>query len=90
MPFPAAADDDGNGQPSAGYLTKLGTYGNAVFAVTDFNAGGRLAFVDFVLLHRNADPTLDTYDFITQVDVGAGWATQRRRGSYGRQNVSPL
>lgn len=86
MCFPAAADSDGAGAPTNGYMTRLSAL------ITDLlgfgivtGAGGSIAVV-LSILHVDDMTT-------TPVTDGLGrqvWATQKRRGTLGKPNVSPI
>lgn len=91
-PFPPVTLDAGEGLPT-----------NAAVALYQALAGNILAFTfipgfsntfNMVLFHRNfphaTPPILPTADDITDYATHKKWATQRRRGSYGRANVSPI
>jgi hypothetical protein len=86
MPFPAVPADLGDGTPTAAYQTAVSTFANAVKGLTAIAIGGRTATLALILYHRQ----LTTYDVITALLVRNQWATQRRRGAYGRPNISPI
>jgi len=88
LPFPAAADNTGLGQPSAGYQT-AGTSIAGIFANQQTVTGGTggVWLIDPVLW--NAATPLTSYPITDWVATGS-WATQRRRGSYGRFNKPPF
>lgn len=86
VPFPAVADDFGDGTPTAAYKTRLDAYSTAVNGVTTISLGGRTATVAQRIFHR-ATTLSDT--IVTKLSRQQ-WATQRRRGAYGRPNSSPV
>jgi hypothetical protein len=86
IPFPSSTMDTGDGVPTAGYVTLLGTHSTAVNTSTAVSVGGRGATLGQVLFHR----ATNTFDVITSKLPRAQWATQRRRGAYGRPNSSPV
>jgi hypothetical protein len=91
MPFPGQTDDSGGGSPSAGYIARLLILGGIVGVGLGVAAGGRTATLVRVLAHGK--DKLGLYHLPTPVTayyVGTGWATQRRRGDYGRLNRSPI
>jgi len=84
-PFPSTTDNS-NGVPSAGYVTKLTNLATASQALVNILSGGRSATVVPVIWHRGTHTTDDIKAFFAR----AVWATQRRRGAYGRGNASPI
>jgi hypothetical protein len=94
MPFPSTTDDAGLGIPTAGYQSQLDSLIAALTSVTSVTgAGGTQADVAFVLAHyalpRVAEQ-VPTVTFIRQGQSRLKWATQRRRGSFGRSNAVPF
>lgn len=90
MPFPAAADNETDGTPTASYLTRLNLYAQAVLLIGDFNGGGRIAGVSAVLLRRRSPPSTSLTVPLAGYELNDKWATQKRRGSFGRPNSSPI
>jgi hypothetical protein len=80
IPFPSTSSTTADAVPSAGYLTKLQAIGYAVFAPAVYDGSHNFTPV---LFHK-AFPALSTT--IVQARVGTAWATQRRRGDYGKLN----
>jgi hypothetical protein len=93
IPFPPVAEVATNGTPSTTYMTALSNLATAhINFVTVNNVGSTgTATVDLVIYHRTkfGQPSI-TPTPITGFIVPAKFATQRRRGSYGRPNSSPL
>jgi len=87
MPFPAVSADVTDGKPSTGYVGSLVDFANLLITYTAIDAGGgSVAAVDMVLnsiVHAAQNK-------ITNARGNDRWATQRRRGSYGRSNLSPI
>lgn len=90
--FPAIVHDTGAGNPTPAYRVLLNAIGNITAAgIAVVTLGGNTATLVRVILHGK-----DKTGFIptpTPVDgfaTSANWATQRRRGDFGRQNVSPV
>jgi hypothetical protein len=82
IPFAAESQNTVDKEPSLGYQTNLGGIGNfysAALPIGDVSNGNGLAGV---IWHR----TSHTYSFITAYRVRPMWATQRRRGAFGRPN----
>lgn len=88
IPFPGEGDNDANGVPSANYVTRLNALGAIVYApwTAVLNAGVDEAEMVPVVYHRASG----TYDFITSWIGRSKWATQERRGDYGKQNQLPF
>jgi len=90
-PFPPVAGDDGNGVPSAGFLADLATWVFVMAAGRLVSESGRTATLVRVLVHaKDKLGVADAPTIVTASTVGTKWATQRRRGSFGRANVSPI
>lgn len=89
-PFPAVASDLGDGTPTSAYVSQVDTIGTAFLAFTAVTGSGT-ATVQLVMMHRK--PKVGDTPLPTIIRVATAenkWATQRRRGSYGRPNVSPI
>jgi len=86
VPFPCPDDNAGDGTPTAGYVTRLANL--AVFLSTDLVivAGAQTATFK-PCLYRGG---VDTPRFIQDAVNHDAWATQRRRGSFGRLNKAPF
>jgi hypothetical protein len=88
VPFPATSDIGLTDQvSSANYQTRLQTMAAVVFALQLPGAGGNTLNMAPVIFTRK--------DSISTLVIGArvnpAWATQRRRGGYGRQNpINPV
>lgn len=93
LPFPTTADNQTNGTPTPGYLTLLTNWLAQLFAsntVPNAGATGSAAILP-VLNHRaGKTPIPATVTDITHSTVSPSWATQRRRGSFGRANSVPI
>lgn len=86
-PFPAEADSDVDGLPTAGYITRLNAMGDLYLSLTTPAAAGRAGF------------TLKgcRMSFLTGLPVTlnfrkamSGWSNQRRRSFYGKKNDLPF
>lgn len=89
MPWPSTNDATVNPmQPTVLYNTALGTLATAIRTTTTIAAGsgaGSLQLIDF----QNIPASPVREDLITS-DVPLKWATQRRRGAYGKPNNPPF
>jgi hypothetical protein len=86
VPFPCPDDNAADGTPTAGYVTRLA--GLAAYLKTDriIVAGGQTATFKPCLYRGGADvPRF--FDNAVNHDA---WATQRRRGAFGRLNKAPF
>lgn len=91
IPFPCLPDSDNN-LPIAGYVTRLNAIADEITTVrvhADEDGEHTNSFSPCIR-HANAEGTDDdTYDLVTSA-MGVGkWATQRRRGNFGRPNILP-
>lgn len=94
-PFPAGDDTIlATGYPSAGFVTRLGTWGLLVFSNIVVTVGADSATLVPVLLHRKANKAGTTTANSTTDTAGliavASWATHRSSGELGRPNLPPF
>lgn len=96
IPFPSEADTGAQGNPTAAYLTNLGNlagvFDNEVAAI---GGGTDTTFTPVIFGRaRPATPVLPALpEIITDVTVATAanrFATQRRRGGFGRPNTPPV
>ena len=86
MPFPYAGAVGPNGTVTLGYGSELLSLGSQLFAsLVNCTVSGRTVGLNPVIYHRKTQTVID----VSGVQVSAGWATQRRRGSHGRPNARP-
>lgn len=85
-PFPSVTQDSGDGVPNGGYTGTIGTIVTALMGLTSISASGRTATVQMRIRHRKTTGAVVIDSGVTR----AVWATQRRRGAFGRQNRSPF
>jgi len=86
VPFPSEEDNHAEGYPIQDYVDRLLDIAEVLAEQQVIGSAGNTATLDPVILHRVAQTTtvIDSY-------VAKGkWATQRRRGSYGRANTLPF
>lgn len=86
MCFPAAADSDGAGSPTNGYMTRLTAFATDVLGLGIITGSGGSIAVSLSILHV-ADMSTTVVDAFQGRQV---WATQKRRGTLGKRNVSPI
>lgn len=85
-PFLAAASVDTDDTPVAGYVTALDNLATAYRALGVITVSGRTGVIVPIIWHRTTHLSND----ITQQKAHKKYGTQRRRGNYGRPNLSPI
>jgi hypothetical protein len=90
LPFFSASSDVGDGTINAGTVTNM--VGLATFLQAGILAGTtpNQSNLFLILAHRFAKGVQPLGDPIIKGLVRPKWATMRKRGSYGRPNVSPI
>lgn len=89
--FPSQGMDSGGGSPTAGYITNLTTLTGDVDTGLSIVQGGRTATLVRVILHKkDKSGVVPDPSPVIAASVSELWATQRRRGNFGRHNDSPL
>jgi hypothetical protein len=87
LPFPPAVGNINGGIPALGYLVNAQAIATAYSNFITFGALLVTVTLSPVVFHRKTN----TFDFINPTtSLNQKWATQRRRGSYGRPNVPPF
>jgi hypothetical protein len=94
LPFPSTAfATPATSEPTAAYITAATTLLENLATIEEFGSGGNVADVDLIVFNRNAafaggnpGPAVTTWN------VSPLWATQHRRGDFGRTNntANPL
>lgn len=86
MPFPRSTLLDVDKVSGAGQII-LQTFGNSLAGAEPFVVGGRSFTLQGCVYHRSGGtPVLDLF---TTAQGRLQWATQRRRGHFGRANSLP-
>jgi hypothetical protein len=90
-PFPSLTADVGDGTPTNAYIALISTISAGLLNFTTVGTGGNTATVQMVMVHgpNKAGITPPPSLLVSATEEGK-WATQRRRGSFGRPNVSPI
>lgn len=89
--FPGVGSDTGGGSPTSTYDTDITALAGALRNQLTVTASGRSATIYRVIMHgKNKAGSIPTPTPITSASVSSLWATQRRRGSFGRLNTSPI
>lgn len=86
IPFPSQAQNGTDGFPNGGYTGVLAAVATALLGLTAISASGRTATIALVIRQRK----LVAYQGVVSWIGRPVWATQRRRGSYGRSNKTPF
>lgn len=85
-PFAPSAEDVSFGAPSAAYVTAINQIADALIDKVTVTAGGDTAHIMFGVRQRRTVSVVKIVDRMT----AQKWATQKRRGSYGRANTAPF
>lgn len=88
LPFPSVADDDTSASPGTTYLTNAALLGDWAVAQQTVAAsgGGGSVILQPVLIDRQTKVTNDIQTYA----VRDAWATQKRRGAFGKLNKLPF
>lgn len=86
IPFPSEGSNDTDGLPNAAYVTLIEDIGDELFTTIVVSVGGDSVTLTPVIYHRATGTTTKVDNFIARQK----WATQRRRGSYGKTNPTPF
>lgn len=91
LPFPSTLDQDINGFPTAAYITDALALGGEVGVGISVSASGRTAVLVRALVHgKNKLGVYPAPSPVVDFTIDPVWGTQKRRGSFGRTNVSPI
>lgn len=85
VPFPAESDNTSSFVPTNTYVLNLTLIGNAIRSPGPIVSGPDSLTLALTIFHRRQG----TNDLVTSIQSRTMWATQRRRGSYGRPNLIP-
>ncbi len=86
VPFPAEAHNDADTTPTAPYMVLLGNLGMVVWSDSVAGGGANTQTMSPGVYHR----ALGTLTRLTTYTTRDRWATQRRRGDYGKPNILPI
>lgn len=91
MPFPMTTANNAGGFPVPGYLVGLDAIGNEYVNHTAWSLSGGSQLIAPVLVHRkNKAGVTPVPSLITSWTSHPFWATQRKRGAFGRPNTIPF
>jgi len=82
IPFPAVLDNTAAGEPTVGYKNRVAVLGGLIVADLSVASGGS----SVVLSHVNWRSGSLAFQYLDIVQRVGNWATQRKRGSYGKAN----
>lgn len=87
VPFPTEVDNDASGDPNAAYLVELFNLGAGLVASYNPAGGaGNTNRMDACIYHKSTHTTTAITSYLRR----DRWATQRRRGGFGRPNSTPF
>lgn len=86
VPFPSEESSDANGVPQAGYVTTIQIIGNQYATNLVVGSLGNDVTMQPTIFHRVSGAV----SRVIACTARPRWATQRRRGSYGQSNLSPI
>jgi hypothetical protein len=85
-PFPALPFGDVNGVPTNAYLLAMEQLAGLISPIVTIGAGANTADLQHVIHQRSPAGNVDIASHTNQ----RKWATQKKRGNYGRSNTSPF
>jgi hypothetical protein len=85
VPFPGEDDSGQNGGPNLDYIDRLVTLGQFLTSSLNISTGTGLVNLEPVIYHRKDG----TVTILNKSLARSSWATQRRRGDFGRVNTLP-
>lgn len=86
IPFASEASNDAVGIPTAAYVLLIADIAEELFTPVTIAVGANGLTLVPVVYHRAAGTATDITNYIARQK----WATQRRRGSYGKTNPTPF
>lgn len=91
IPFPPSGASTTTTPPSytGAYQANLASIASTFSGVINFTAGGSTYTIQWGIVHQSPAGVKGTFTASTSYRVGINWATQKRRGDFGRTNPSP-
>lgn len=86
IPFPGEPSNSLAARPESAYVGALQTLADAIFTPFSIGSGGNTSDLVPVIFHRVSNTTTE----VAQAIASTLWATQRRRGDFGRLNSLPF
>lgn len=92
IPFPSAVFSTTSSPPTmtSAYATLLDAIANQTTGGTVVTAGGTNVGLGWLIAHSQPPAVRGTYTAVLSGSCGVAWATQKRRGDYGRTNPVPV
>jgi hypothetical protein len=91
VPFPTAVWNNTDGFPATGYLILLDDMGSEYVTHTAWTLASGSQTINPVLVHRrNKAGVIPSPSLISTWKSANQWATQRKRGAFGRANNAPF
>lgn len=87
IPFAGESDNAAPGQPTGGYITRMVALGSVINSALLIIGGGGGSVTLQLVVFRRGD---NTSTLVVAGLVRPFWATQRRRGDFGRPNTPPF
>jgi hypothetical protein len=86
IPFPPVAAQGTDGHPTNGYVTAVDTLAAIAILPQTVGTAPNQVVLTPVVYHKRLNTTTDITDKVAR----QRWATQRRRGDYGKPNPIPI
>lgn len=86
IPFPGEGSSDANGIPTNAYVGNIDDIGDELFSPLSIGVAPNDIVLQPVIFHRATNTFTDITGWVSRQK----WATQRRRGSYGKTNPTPF
>ena len=86
IPFPADIDNSATGRPTVAYVTALATLALEMLTPVLVTVGAATVLLDPCIVNRSVPISLAATTPVLDTNAEASWATQRRRGNFGRPN----
>jgi len=87
IPFPGEGDSDANSIPTNGYLARLDTLAAILTSSLVTTVGADSIQLDPLIYNRKVPADSSPWNVFQHIQA---WATQRRRGSFGKTNAPPF
>lgn len=88
--FPSVGDQTGSGVPTSGYVASALTLIQTLAAGIAVVGTGTATMVRVILHGKDKSGVVDAPTPVQHSTMDVIWGTQRRRGAFGRQNISPI
>jgi hypothetical protein len=89
-PFVSSTDVLAAGHPAAAFVQGLNDLANLMGPAFTVTIGGAVTTLDMVLWHQPGKTPVPAPTVVATLKGSGAFATQRRRGDFGRKNVTPV